>query len=483
MSKYGRSSLRRPRPFSATSAIQALLLCFVHDKYRNMKRGPLLKTTASWLVLGAMIALTFPFVSAQTGSEPLSSPPTRTIQPSPERIVTQYSLPPDKLAKAEALYKTRTVLYLVGLVFGIVILWLLLKLRVAPALRDLAQRLTQNNFLQALIFVPILILLIEVLSLPIEIYSHHISLAYGLSVQGWASWFADWCKAEAVSLIILIPAVHLLFWIIRKSPQRWWFYFWLVTLPFLVLLVFVAPVILDPLFNKFEPLDKTHPELVDQIEKVTQRGGLNIPPDRMFEMKASEKVTTYNAYVTGIGATKRVVVWDNTSRDLTVPETLFIFGHEMGHYVLNHIYKGLAFAAVMMFAGFWLGRRMVLAMLSRWGEAWRIRGIDDLAALPVLMLALSLLTLVGEPIGNAFSRHIEHQADIYGLEVTHGLFPNNRQVAASSFQKLGEKSYDYPDPNPLLVFWSYSHPTIADRIRFALGYDPWNTPAGPKYVK
>jgi Zn-dependent protease with chaperone function len=203
----------------------------------------------------------------------------------------------------------------------------------------------------------------------------------------------------------------------------------------------------------------------------------------MFEMQASAKVTTYNAYVTGIGATKRVVVWDNTSRDLTVPETLFVFGHEMGHYVLNHIYKGLAFTAGLMLLGFWLGRRTVLALLARWEEAWHIRGMNDLAAMPVLMLALSLLTLAAEPIGNAFSRHLEHQADIYGLEVTHGLFPNNAEVAASSFQKLGEKSYDYPTPSPLLVFWSYSHPTIADRIRFSLQYDPWDAPSGPEYVK
>jgi Zn-dependent protease with chaperone function len=203
----------------------------------------------------------------------------------------------------------------------------------------------------------------------------------------------------------------------------------------------------------------------------------------MFEMEASAKVTTYNAYVTGIGTTKRVVVWDNTARDLTVPETLFVFGHEMGHYVLDHIYKGLAFFAVTSLLGFWLGRRIVLGILARWGTAWHIRGLNDLAALPVLMLALSLLTFIGEPIGNAFSRHLEHQADIYGLEVTRGLFPNNAQVAASSFQKLGEKSYDYPNPNPLLVFWSYSHPSIADRIRFCLRYDPWNTPPGPRYVK
>jgi Zn-dependent protease with chaperone function len=124
-----------------------------------------------------------------------------------------------------------------------------------------------------------------------------------------------------------------------------------------------------------------------------------------------------------------------------------------------------------------------MAMLARWGNLWQIRGINDLAALPVLMLVLALLSLVAEPVGNAFSRHQEHQADIYGLEVTHGLFADNREVAASSFQKLGEKSYDYPTPNPFLVFWSYDHPSITERIRFSLNYDAWHTPAGPEYVK
>ena len=412
---------------------------------------------------------------------------TQTTQPQatpPQQLhVTEYRLPPDKLAKAEALYKTTTVLYLFGMGYGIVVLWVILRLRVAPSFRDLAERASKNSFVQALIFAPLLTLLIAIISLPVDIYEHHISRAYGLSVQGWGSWLGDWGKGQGVSLVVTVFAVFLLFYIIRKSPQRWWFYFWLATLPFIVLLVFVAPVILDPIFNTFEPLEQTQPQLVSAIEKVTHRGGLDIPRDRMFEMKASEKVTTYNAYVTGIGATKRVVVWDNTAHDMTVPETLFVFGHEMGHYVLDHIYKGLAFFAGLSFVGFWVGRKLVLAMLSRWGDTWRIRGASDLAALPVLMLALSLLTLVAEPVGNAFSRYQEHQADLYGLEVTHGLFPANGEVAASAFQKLGEKSYDYPTPNRLFVFWSFSHPTIADRIQFSLHYDPWDSPAGPKYVK
>lgn len=446
------------------------------DTFRNLIT---LVAMIRWIAIFILCVLLTPLMAAQSAS----STKTSATAQSHEVQVTAYTLPPDKLAKAEALYETRTILYLFGMVFDIVLLWILLKLRLAPALRNLAERAGKNSFLQTLIFVPLLTLLIAVISLPIDLYHHHISLAYGLSVQAWGSWLADWCKGEGVMLVVTVPAVFALFWIIRRSPQRWWFYFWLLTLPFLILLVFVAPVILDPMFNTFEPLENTQPQLVSEIEKVVHRAGLEIPRDRMFEMKASQKVTTYNAYVTGIGATKRVVVWDNTARDLTIPETLFVFGHEMGHYVLNHVYKGLVFGAVLMFGGFWLGRRMVLSMLAKWGAQWGIRGLNDLAALPVLMLALSLLTFIGEPIGNAFSRHVEHQADIYGLEVTHGLFPNNNHVAASSFQKLGEKSYDYPTPNPLLVFWSYDHPSIADRIQFCLHYDPWHTLAGPKYVK
>jgi STE24 endopeptidase len=459
-------------------------MAFYYESGRDeLKRRPLLKLLAFGLLF-MLLTASFGFAEMQTtAAEKSTSAQTQKAQAPAEPTVTAYTLPPDKLAKAEALYTIRTGLYLFGMVFGIAVLWIVIKLRLGPAFRNLAERVTKNRFLQAAIFVPLLTLLIAIISLPIDIYHHHISLAYGLSVQGWGSWALDWCKAQAVSLVILVPTVFALFWIIRKSPQRWWFHFWLLTLPFLVLLIFVAPIILDPMFNTFEPLEKTQPQLVTEIERETQRGGLTIPRDRMFEMKASEKVTTYNAYVTGLGATKRVVVWDNTSRDLTVPETLFVFGHEMGHYVLDHIYKGLVFYAVMSCVGFWLGRRMVLAILARWGEQWRIRGVNDLAALPALMLVLSLLSLAGEPIGNAFSRHLEHQADLYGLEVTHGVFPNNGEVAASSFQKLGEKSYDYPTPNPLLVFWSYDHPPISDRVRFSLHYDPWHTHEGPKYVK
>jgi Zn-dependent protease with chaperone function len=399
------------------------------------------------------------------------------------RPVTAYQLPPDKQERAEKLYRIRGLLYVAGFVVGIGIPVLLLQLRIGPRYRDVAERASRRRIVQAIVFVPLLLLTMAVLSLPMDLYSQHVMRAYGLSVQGWGSWFGDWAKAQLVTYVIAVPMVLGLYAIVRRSPRRWWFYFWLLTIPVVIFIVFVTPVVLDPLFNTFEPLDRTQPQLVAPIQRVTARGGLDIPSSRMFEMKASEKVTTYNAYVTGLGATKRVVVWDNTARDMTVPETLFVFGHEMGHYVLGHVYKMLVFASAVLLACFWVGQKLVLWMLARWGTRWDVRQLGDWASLPALILALSIVTFAATPIFSAFSRHLEHQADIYGLEVTHGLNADSPHVAASAFQKLGEKALSYPHPNRLLVWWLYDHPTIAERVAFSLRYDPWQAPPGPAYVR
>jgi Zn-dependent protease with chaperone function len=138
---------------------------------------------------------------------------------------------------------------------------------------------------------------------------------------------------------------------------------------------------------------------------------------------------------------------------------------------------------VTLLVCFWIGRSFVLWLLARWGQRWGIRDVADWASLPVLLLALSVLTTLATPAFSAFSRHLEHQADIYGLEVTHGINANSSQVSASAFQKLGEKALAYPNPNPVFVLWSYDHPPISDRVVFALRYKPWETPEGPAFVR
>src|SRR5262249_6180253 len=153
--------------------------------------------------------------------------------------------------------------------------------------------------------------------LPLDAYQQKISLQYGLSVQSWGSWLGDQLKGMLVGLVIFTFAAWGFTSLVRKFPRRWWLYTWMCAVPFVIFLIFISPIVIDPLFNKFEPLDKSNPQLVTAIQQVTHRGGLDIPRDRMFLMKASEKVTTLNAYVTGFGPSKRVVVWDTTIKNAT----------------------------------------------------------------------------------------------------------------------------------------------------------------------
>jgi len=177
------------------------------------------------------------------------------------------------------------------------------------------------------------------------------------------------------------------------------------------------------------------------------------------------------------------VVWDTTIAKMNTPQIVFVAGHEMGHYVLQHIPKGLAFFASVLLPLFYLGYRSIGWMLADWGTGWGIRGLDDWASLPALLLLLSIFLFLAGPVGNAFSRHLEHQADQYGLEVTHGLTPDSGQFAAQAFQVLGEVDLGDPDPNSLDVFLFYDHPSMPDRVRFALTYDPWSEGRHGEFVK
>ena len=439
-----------------------------------------MKLLASLLLL--VLSFSLIPVKAQAQS-PAASPSPAAASSAPQTQTTEYTLPPDKLAKSTALYKQRFTLRIIEAVYGIVILLALLYFGVAAKFRDIAEACGKNRFVQALVFVPLMLLTTGVLELPFDAYQQNISLQYGLSVQSWGSWFGDQLKGMLVAFVIFTVLAYLITTLIRKSPKRWWLYTWMCAVPFVIFIIFISPIAIDPLFNKFEPLDQSNPQLVTAIQQVTRRGGMDIPRDRMFLMKASEKVTTLNAYVTGFGPSKRVVVWDTTIKNATTPETLFVFGHEMGHYVLNHLLVGIAGAAVGLFIGFYLLYRISGWAFSRYQQRWRMRELWDWAALVMLMLIFSILSTLGEPIGNGISRQLEHNADIYGLEVTHGINANSQEAAAHAFQVLGELSLSYPYPNRALVFWYADHPPISDRVPFAHNYDPWGKGEQPKYVK
>ncbi len=261
---------------------------------------------------------------------------------------------------------------------------------------------------------------------------------------------------------------------IWRSPRRWWLHFWFASLPILVFLLFIQPMVIEPLFFDFEPLVATQPNLVDALEKVVARAGLSIPPERIYLMKASEKLTYLNAYVAGLGPSQRVVVWDTIVAKMTPPQIQFVFGHEMGHYKLGHIPQKIAILAILLLIALYTGYRVMAWALSRWGNRWDIRGVEDWASLPLLILIFTAFSFAAEPIVNSISRYYEHEADIYGAEVTFGLIPPAAQTGTDALQTLGEAGLEEPNPNPLIEFWLYDHPSISERMAFVQSYDPWS---------
>jgi len=245
----------------------------------------------------------------------------------------------------------------------------------------------------------------------------------------------------------------------------------------------IRPLVIDPLFNQFEPLSKDHPDLVASIEKLANHARVPIPPDRIFLMAASQKNDAINAYVTGLGASKRVVIWDTTIQKTTNDESLFIVGHELGHYVLGHVWQGFLLGAGGLLLALYLLFRCLHWAMDRWARDWKLTVKEDWASLAVLLLLLQALLFISSPVISGYSRMQEHAADVYGLEVIHGLVPNSEEVAAHAFQVLGEVDLSDPNPPPFVTFWLYSHPPLAERLVFAHSYDPWSKGESPKYVK
>lgn len=450
-----------------------------------MKIAKTLVVVMTWVGMCVMSSVSCSRAGATEALSPAqeTTAPSTTGQNAQPATITHYTLPPDRDAKARALAKVRLRMRFAELFYGLLVLLLVLWWKLAPEYRDWAEKATSKRFVQALIFAPLIGLTIDVLSLPTGIYDNWLDRQYGLSVQGWASWFWDWTKGELISVIITIIVVWILYWAIRKWPRGWWFAFWLATIPLILALIFIQPLVIDPMFHKFEPLQVKDPALTAELEKMVQRASESIPPERMFWMGAGEKTTELNAYVTGFGASKRIVVWDTTIAKMNTPQIVFVAGHEMGHYVLHHIPKGIGFALAVLLVVFYVGYRLIGWVLGRWGASWGIRGLDDFASFPALLLLVSILTIVVGPVFTNFSRHLEHQADQYGLEVTHGLTPDSGQVAAQSFNILGDVDLSDPDPKPWYVFLFYDHPSIPDRIQFCLHYDPRANGGTGEFVK
>jgi Zn-dependent protease with chaperone function len=400
--------------------------------------------------------------------------PTAQALPVSPRPPAAYTLTPERRAKAVAYSRSLYILYFFETLVSIGIYIFFWRARIAVTFREWTRRVSRRHFVQCLIFVPLFVAAATLLNLPLSFYSGYVlEHRFGLSTQGFASWLSDWGKSLGIVAAMGVIVSWVFYAVVRRSPRRWWFYFWLVSIPLVLAFILFEPYTIEPLFYKFTPLEKTQPALVERIEAMLKHAGLSIPPGRIFEMDASSRTTAVDAYVSGLGSSKRVVVWDTTLKMMGPDELLLVLGHETGHYALYHIPKEFALDEAVALLFFLLGFFAVNRLVERAGPRAGIEGVGDLASLPLVLVVLTLLAFLSAPVVNGISRYFEHQADQFGLEVAYGIVPDPNAAEVQAFQILGEKDLADPDPSPFIKFWLYTHPPLADRIRFAATYKPW----------
>jgi STE24 endopeptidase len=397
--------------------------------------------------------------------------------------VQGYKLSPQKYARAVAYSQGGYWLYFVTTGYTLLILGAMIRWRLAPRLRDWAEKRSQRTWVQFLLFAPTLLLIFGVLLLPTDVYGQWLERKFGFSLQGWASWLGDWTSAEIATVLSGALAVALLYFIMRRSPRRWWLVLWMITVPLILVIVFIQPVVIDPLFNTFEPLDRTHPELVDSIEVLVARAGLVMDRGHIYLLKLGDKSTDEDAHSEGFGPTKRIFITDSMIASEPAAAILPQIAHEIGHYRVRLDWIAFAIAVLLSPVLLYLVDRFFVWLLVRRGKEWDICGPSDWASLPVLALIVSLIAVALTPAINGLSRYREHEADRCGLELIHGVVPNAGEVAAQAFQENAETGLSDPDPPKFVRWWLFDHPPVNERIIFFRTYDPWSQGREAKYVK
>ena len=303
-------------------------------------------------------------------------------------------------------------------------------------------------------YIFLLSLLLFILQFPLNYYQYKLSKSYGISTQAFSSWMRDNVIDFWIDFGMSVIIVTVLYWLIKKS-KRWWLSAWALTVPFTIFMMFIQPVVIDPIYNDFYPLkDKALETKILSLADLA-----DIPSEHVYEVNMSEKTNALNAYVTGIGDNSRIVLWDTTLNRLTDEEILFIMGHEMGHYVMKDIYIGIAEYLIMTFIGLWLIAKIMPWTIRRYGSILKIKKMSNIHSLPLFLLISSVLLFFSSPLSNVVSRYQEVRADEYAMELV-----EDPEAAVSSFQQLTKAGLSEVNPSALVKWFRYSHPPMLERI-------------------
>ncbi|MBI2421936.1 MAG: M48 family metallopeptidase [Candidatus Hydrogenedentes bacterium] len=370
-------------------------------------------------------------------------------------------------------YRSGNIIWAINMALGFLIPIVLLTTGWSARLQAFATRVGRYWYFALCIYFVVLVLALTLLELPWAYYTDFArEHAYGLSNQTHAKWIADTLIATALQLVVGLLVIWVPYLLLKKSPERWWLYTGLLAIPFIFFVILVTPIWVAPLFNTFGPMQNKN--LETRILALADRAG--IEGSRVYEVKKSEDTKTVNAYVTGFMNTKRIVLWDTILQKLDEEELLYVMGHEMGHYMLGHVVKTVFVISATLMLALYLSHRASKWLLHRYGGRWGFHSLAEIASLPLLMLLLQCFSFFGDPLLLAYSRHNEHEADRFGLELT-----RSNHAAATAFVKLQTENLGVPDPGWIFMAWRGSHPSIGQRIRFMNAYKPWETGEKPAY--
>jgi STE24 endopeptidase len=391
---------------------------------------------------------------------PAAAPPRPGVPLDPDSATAAYlaTVPAGVQERSHAYTNGGSWLQLGGFLFSSAILVLLLHAGWSRRLRDWAERRSGRSAVRTFLYYVGFTLAVTLLGFPLTVYAGFFrEHAYGMATQGFGGWLRDQAVGLGISIVLGGAAVTALYGVLKRYPRTWPAIGSIVGVAFLVFASVIAPVFLEPLFNRFTPL--TDVRIRDPILRLAHANGITV--DRVYVQDASRQTTRISAHVSGLLGTQRIVLNDNLLRRATLPEIEAVMGHEMGHYVLGHLYQFLVFFTLVILAGFAILRVVFARASERWGARWGVRGIDDPAGLPLLTLILSVYLAALTPVLNSYVRAAESAADAFGL---------NAARQPDGFAQIALKLAEYRklDPGPLEELLLFDHPSGRTRIHMAM---------------
>jgi STE24 endopeptidase len=423
-----------------------------------MVRGTWILILLSLLLTAFAVGQTNSAASSNFASTASGSAPAFDVNAAVEAYLAKMS--PAQRARSNAYFEGGYWLSLWDFLISVLVMWLLLNFGWSADMRNLSERMTRFRPLQTALYWIQFIVVTSILTFPLTVYEGYFrEHKYGLLNQTFGPWMKDQTVALAVSVVLGAILVVPLFGIVRRLGRNWWVAGAALMIVFFAFVSLIAPVYIAPLFNTYTKLED--PKIKDPILSMARANG--IPANDVYEFDASRQSNRVSANVSGFASTLRISLNDNLLKRCTLPEIETTMGHEMGHYVLNHAYKGLVMMGVVMVIGFAFVNWGINFALARWGQAWGVRGITDVAVLPLATIVFSLYFFLVTPVTNTITRTMEFEADMFGLN-------SARQPDGEANVDLLLGEYRKMDPGPIEEFIFFDHPSGRTRITAAMRF-------------